>query len=100
MNMAAWATRLIPFGMQEGYIHHAEGADVQMWNRGTTAMDGRRSEARVNLKRDSSSWKDEMRKGRHEDADKCSQPALGWVGLGLGRQSSATTAPWSNKRRL
>lgn len=24
MNMAAWATRLIPFGMQEGYIHHAE----------------------------------------------------------------------------
>lgn len=21
MNMAAWATRLIPFGMQEGYIH-------------------------------------------------------------------------------
>lgn len=35
MNMAAWATRLIPFGMQEGYIHHAEGADVQKWNRGT-----------------------------------------------------------------
>lgn len=66
--------------MQEGYIQHAEGlsrcADVEQ---GYISMDGRRSEARVNFKRDSSSWKDEMRKGRHKDADKC--PNQLWVGL-------------------
>lgn len=52
---------------------------------GYNAMEGRRSEAQVNLKRDSSSWKDAMRKRRHEDADECSQPTLDWVGLELGR---------------
>lgn len=51
-------------------------ADVEQ---GYTAVDRRRSEARVNLKRKSSSWKDEMREVRHEGADECSQPTLVWT---------------------
>lgn len=78
MNMAAWATRLIPLGMQQGYIQHAEGVVVQMWNRGTSVwmVAARRPESI--LKGIPSSWKDEKRKGRHKDADNC--PNQLWVG--------------------
>jgi hypothetical protein len=37
--------------MQEGYIQDAVGVDVQMWEQGYIGMGGRRSEARVNLKK-------------------------------------------------
>lgn len=81
--------------MQEGLHPTRRGSRCADVEQGYVGMDGRRSEARVNLKRDSSSWKDGMRKGRNEDADLC--PNQLWVGPGLGRQSSATTAPWAKQ---
>lgn len=68
---------------------------------GYIGMDGRRSEARLNFKWDSSSWKDEMRKGRHEGRGRVVPTNLGFdLDLHLVRQSSATTAAWANRRRL
>lgn len=78
MNMAAWATRLTPLGMQQGYIQHAEGVVAHMWNRGTSVwmVAARRPESIS--KGISSSWKDEKRKGRHKDAGNCANQL--WAG--------------------